>query len=70
MGFEGKLSADSDVSAAMHALAQHNDNASHIAFIDRLRESSSELIRFGARFERLGSIVGVTSGIGFLTVHS
>jgi hypothetical protein len=42
MGFAGKLSADSDVSAAMHALAQHNDNASHIAFIDRLRESSSE----------------------------
>jgi hypothetical protein len=37
MGLEGKLSADSDVSAAMHALAQHNDNASHIAFIGRLR---------------------------------
>jgi hypothetical protein len=48
MGFEGKLAADSDVSPAMHALAQHNANASHIAFIDRLRESSRELIRFGA----------------------
>src|SRR5512141_794158 len=47
MGFEGKLSADCDVSAPMHALAPHNDNASHVAFIDRLRESSSELIRFG-----------------------
>jgi hypothetical protein len=41
MGFEGKLSAGSDVSAAMHALAQHNDNASHIAFIGRLREIST-----------------------------
>jgi len=36
MGFEGKLSAGSGFPAAMHALAQHNDNASHIAFIVRL----------------------------------
>jgi hypothetical protein len=48
MGFEGKLAADSDVSAARHALMQHNDNASHIAFIDCLRVSSRELNRFGA----------------------
>src|SRR5436309_34082 len=38
MGFEGKLSADSDLSAAMHALAQHNDNASNVVFIGLLRE--------------------------------
>jgi hypothetical protein len=36
MGFEGSLSTGSD--AAKHALAQHNDNASDVAFIGRLRE--------------------------------
>src|SRR6185503_4035864 len=41
IGFEGKLSTDSDFSAAMHALAQHNDNASSVVFIGRLHELSS-----------------------------
>jgi hypothetical protein len=38
MGFDGKLSTASDFSAAMHGLAQHNDNASNVAFTGRLRE--------------------------------
>ena len=59
MGFEGNLSADSGVSAPMHALAQHNDNASHIAFIDRLRESS-ELIRFAImKYVRAAAVITV-----------
>src|SRR4051812_18580388 len=37
MGFDGKLSPNPDFSAAMLALAQHNANANHIAFIARLR---------------------------------
>jgi hypothetical protein len=47
MDFEGKPSTGSGLSAAMHALAQHNDNASNVAFIGRLRE-----LTFGSTYPK------------------